>query len=463
MSRSVTLTNFGYSYSCVDTHIATSVIVRMPCEGLLPVQLSLLIDQFNVGKDYVLTELSLRVSGWQKLPLKALCIGHHVFENAIEGLLDCLAQYEHIESQVGQVIHGFTWALFARDGPCRAMVLALVQRQATFDELPVLKRFRDIAQFLPVMEISVERKHALVSNAIRDAPNHTTAFVSVRSLRSTDLDEVLNDTSEAVSEFAETVGNHCRSALQCVLTLGIEAHPAFQEHVDENSGKLSYRVPHTSVIDVVYRCDAQTQYRDFADFVDPPPGPPSSGPYFRLGQPGGDHGNGEGGQPPPPGPAGGVGGPSAEADGFLSAFPDDDALEEALFGPSPVRDELDDLLEFRGAAVPPCAPAAPPDTPPRAPAASGLPSGLPPSLPEPSEVAAASQMSDEMTLTALAASVRASAVADTHMSVAVAEIAVADSAMAVTDIVVYHSAVADTDIVAVDSALAEKAIVQLAR
>lgn len=165
----------------------------------------------------------------------------------------------------------------------------------------------------------------------------------------------------------------------------------------------------------------------------------------------------------PPGPAGGVGGPSAEADGFLSAFPDDDALEEALFGPSPVRDELDDLLEFRGAAVPPCAPAAPPDTPPRAPAASGLPSGLPPALPEPSEVAAASQISDEMTLTALAASVRASAVADTHMSVAVAEIAVADSAMAVTDIVVYHSAVADTDIVAVDSTLAEKAIVQLAR
>ena len=117
-----------------------------------------LIDYFGIGKQYIYVELVLRVDrGWASLPLRALGIGNPDTEVVIDVLIDCLAQFEALDPTEMSV---FEWTLFSREGMLRGQVLAIVQRTHTWDQVPELLRYRMIAQFVPIVETSVERRHA---------------------------------------------------------------------------------------------------------------------------------------------------------------------------------------------------------------------------------------------------------------------------------------------------------------
>ena len=92
--------------------------------------------------------------------------------------------------------------MFARGGPGRGQVIAVVQGTHTFAEVPLVQRYRMISQFLPCMEASVERRHAQIHSSIRAAPNHTAAFTSVQGLRKAEILAELESGVEEASRFS---------------------------------------------------------------------------------------------------------------------------------------------------------------------------------------------------------------------------------------------------------------------
>jgi hypothetical protein len=116
-----------------------------------------LIDYFGIGKQFIYVELVLRIDrGWAALPLRALGMGATSEDVAIDVLIDCLAQFEALDPAE---IAPLDFILFSREGPLRGQVLGIVQRTHTWDQVPGLRRYRMIAQFIPVVETSVERRH----------------------------------------------------------------------------------------------------------------------------------------------------------------------------------------------------------------------------------------------------------------------------------------------------------------
>ena len=125
-----------------------------------------LIDYFGIGKQFIYVELVLRVDrGWAALPLRALGMGDPSEEVAINVLIDCLAQFEALEPAE---ITPLDFTLFSRAGPLRGQVMAIVQRTHTWHQVPQLRRYRMIAQFLPCVETSVERRHAVYISSIQE-------------------------------------------------------------------------------------------------------------------------------------------------------------------------------------------------------------------------------------------------------------------------------------------------------
>ena len=167
---------------------------------LTAVEQGKIVDYFNFSKQYIYVELVLRVDrGWSALPLRALGMGNEDEEVAKDCLIDCLAQFEAMQPEDMTV---FEWTLFARGGPGRGQVIAVVQGTHTFAQVPLVQRYRMISQFLPCMEASVERRHAQIHSSIRAAPNHTAAFTSVQGLRKAEILAELESGVEEASRFS---------------------------------------------------------------------------------------------------------------------------------------------------------------------------------------------------------------------------------------------------------------------
>ena len=204
-----------------------------------------LVDYFAIGKMFIYIELLLRVSrGWSSLPLRALGIGNADHDVVVECLLDCLAQFEALSVEA---MSPFEWNLFSRDGPLRGQVLAIVQGTHTWDQVPELRRYRFIAQFLPIMEASIERKHAQIHAAIRSAPNHSVAYTSVQGLRKAEILREMEEDPDDCIRFVKALDSQCRSARACLESLGLQAHPEIQPHLTQD-GKIHSSCPHDCAV-----------------------------------------------------------------------------------------------------------------------------------------------------------------------------------------------------------------------
>ena len=115
-------------------------------------------------------------------------MAHDNFDVAREALIDCLMQFEALDSLTG--VHPITLELFARGSPLREQVLAVVRRERTFQECPGLLKFRYAPHFVPTNETSIEQKHASVHGYIKRAPHHSETFVSGHLCRFEVLEQV---------------------------------------------------------------------------------------------------------------------------------------------------------------------------------------------------------------------------------------------------------------------------------
>ncbi len=169
--------------------------------------------------------------------------------------------------------HGWHWTELA---PLREVALAIVHRTHTWAEVPALAAYRNAAQFIPVMEISIERQHAMLHGRIRAAPHHPIAFASIQGLRKEELLSAIEDTpaeGERLVEMLKTT----RTPTACLEVVDLLGHPDVAQYMDADEGKLK-SVPHQVACDVIYRHDLTTQFADLPDMSEAPPGPPGDRP-----------------------------------------------------------------------------------------------------------------------------------------------------------------------------------------
>jgi len=182
--------------------------------GLIAEDRGKLVDFFAIGKRFIYIELVLRVSrGWSSLPLRALGIGNADHDVVVECLLDCLAQFEALSVEA---MSPFEWNLFSRDGPLRGQVLAIVQGAHTRDQVPELRRYRFIAQFLPIME----------------APPHP---------------RDMQTQSQTTYTYVSGQTREWFQPLKCLESLGLQARPEIQPHLTQD-GKVHSSCPHDCAV-----------------------------------------------------------------------------------------------------------------------------------------------------------------------------------------------------------------------
>ena len=258
------------------------IVLIQQREDLTPAERAQVMDEFAVGREYIQTEFSIRLStGWSSIPLKGLVLGHQDFEREIiPGLIACLMQFESIPPEQYAELSEVTLTLFARGGAVREQILCLIRRTHTFDQLPAVLRIRIAAAQLPVAEVSIERRHAAIHAGTRSTPNHTIQYDSVHGLRKKEITSIFEDTPEQVQALSRTFDKDARTPIKCIESLGLQAHPEIRRFVSEAGRGLTNNLPHNIAAYVIYRGDQTSQLHKFEEFPRRPPPPPESGPVF---------------------------------------------------------------------------------------------------------------------------------------------------------------------------------------
>jgi hypothetical protein len=241
----------------------TSAHLQANLDGASPVQRASVLADFDVGKAFLLAEFTLRTQCWTQLPLKLICLGHWDLAVVRQHLGQCLVLYDNLP---GGTHHPWTEQLLHPASPLRDMCELLIAGDTTFDECDDLAKHRARAQFLPTLEVSIERKHAQLHHGIRLSPRHGGAFASMM-LRKGELIRGLDENAEELHTELAALLRAYSSPRSCIIALGLQSHPVFAPH--RINGELSRDLPHTLAVKVVYRCDVETQFMELPD-VHPP-------------------------------------------------------------------------------------------------------------------------------------------------------------------------------------------------
>ena len=126
---------------------------------------------------------------------------------------------------------------------------------------PRLQYMRAQSAFVPVLEQSIERRHALLHQRIKSAPRHSAAFVSLCERKEEILALISAETGgreaiEQLSKFCEVA----RAPALVATSLGLARREEFAEYFDIDSAEIAVGIPHCLVASVVYRCDLKAQY-----------------------------------------------------------------------------------------------------------------------------------------------------------------------------------------------------------
>ena len=223
----------------------------------------LLLD-FAAGRARLITELELRLSVWEALPLKLFALAFHEEDIARASVLSCFVQFSELsaEEQASEV-HALTRKLLSSDGPLRSLVVDWVQGGDMSEELQDL---RSQMLLTPTLEISVERLHAFLKQRTLATHHISGAYASLQLRKP----EILRCHSEHFSELSECCGLASTPA-QMVESLGLQFYPNFIDYhyeadgegegADSNSTvKMKSAVPHALVDAVIYRRHLDLQY-----------------------------------------------------------------------------------------------------------------------------------------------------------------------------------------------------------
>ncbi|CAE7345990.1 unnamed protein product [Symbiodinium microadriaticum] len=231
-----------------DSQLALMQAANLPDED----RTRLLLD-WSAMKVHMRMQFSLKLSPWNHLPLSSLGLGHWDQSVAQRMLWDSLVEWENLSEEQRETSHPHSRRLF-RD--LRTEVLAFIRSEPS-DRWPSLELLRARAAFTPVLEQSIERRHAILHQHLKCAPHHSAPFVSLCERKDEVIEVVSNGEAEKLAQYCEKT----RSPSLVATALGLTLHEEFAPHLDAVTGTLSVSIPHTLVASVVYRCDLRTQYK----------------------------------------------------------------------------------------------------------------------------------------------------------------------------------------------------------
>jgi len=129
--------------------------------------------------------------------------------------------------------------------------------------LPKLRRLAAGLKFIPIVESSAERSHAVVSKSLKRGTLHTEPYVSL-ALRSGEIRDLLQDPVHlvALAWHVELV----RSRVWCLRRLGHERHSALKEWLQDSNelmgatGRHGQELSQALACAVIYHGDLSTHF-----------------------------------------------------------------------------------------------------------------------------------------------------------------------------------------------------------
>ena len=228
------------------------------------------MQEFQTGKQFVASELKLRVQAHYNLPIRPLSMGHPDQRKARAGLGISLALFDAKRRGWG---HPFCQRLFG-PGDLRDSSIAVVNGHA-FTDHPRLLRERRKAYFASSSEVTIERDHAAMHRHILNSPKHSKAYASCQ-LRKPELIAHVESSKDNLLEYCDCL-NRVRTPKSMAEVLGLLGHPAIEDPAEVEISEIRA---------AVYRCDLQTQYSHLPNFLRPPPGPKGPPPPPPAAPPG---------------------------------------------------------------------------------------------------------------------------------------------------------------------------------
>ena len=219
-------------------------------------QQDLLIADWSKLAAFVKTSFRFKLSPWKSLPLLIVGLGHGSVSSARQLMWQALAQYEQLTDTQKETCHDLTRKVFSESLPMRAQLESFLRGQAISD-LPELGRLRMEMMFIPILEQSIERRHAMLHQRIQSAHNHSGPYVSLVQ-RGSEIEALLSEPGrlQMLADLCASV----RTPPLVIRGLGLQLHPQVAQWF-QNVDVPEAQTPYHIVAALVYRCDLETQFR----------------------------------------------------------------------------------------------------------------------------------------------------------------------------------------------------------
>ena len=125
-----------------------------------------------------------------------------------------------------------------------------------FKEDGLVADWRALSHFANTLEVSIEQKHAGVTQWLVGITNCTEAYISSSSRRI--AVEHVTSSPFGYAQYLEWFGK-CWSGAQCLEQLQMQRHPLVQSYCFAGRS-VDSSIPHGLVVKVIYRGDAESQY-----------------------------------------------------------------------------------------------------------------------------------------------------------------------------------------------------------
>ena len=206
----------------------------------------------------------LKLSPWRQLPLSTLGLGHPDRAIAQRLLWNCLVDFERLSDEQRAAAHPHSKKLFQEH---RQEIDAFVRGDvvASWQGLAIM---RAQSVFVPILEQSIERRHAILHQHLKTAPHHSAAFVSLCERKEEILALLSTETAGSAGIAPlQRLADLCsltRTAPLVAQALGLVRHAEFAPYLCAESEQLDIGTPHCLVASVVCRCDLSTQYKSLS-------------------------------------------------------------------------------------------------------------------------------------------------------------------------------------------------------
>ena len=225
--------------------------------NLQPLDKARIVSDWSKLAAFMKTTFQFKLAAWKTLPLLLVGLGHSSVSKARELLWLAFDEWEHMSASDRAGCHPLTARVLSDDSLMRGEAEQFLRGEKTVSELPLLQRVRHEMMFIPILEQSIERRHALLRQRINSAPHHSAPYVSLVQ-RSHEIERLLSE-PDSLPRMAFSL-DLARTPSQVLQALDLQLHPEVQPYVCMGASKPLQRVPHNIVAALVYRCDLTSQF-----------------------------------------------------------------------------------------------------------------------------------------------------------------------------------------------------------